>query len=421
MQLQAEKLSHLEFSHGPVCTGVQGILHGRVLIWRFCIGMGDAATAPLWVGTRIQHHPPEDASSTSPTWQHQTQVRPSSGVGPRPDSVGLGYPAPTHADLRLDGGSTMMHIQACRGSMPSPPPACARPDSSIDMPASNPACPTAACRHAAGMQLLGCRWPSHGLDGLGHLQQRPCSSSSSSSGSNSSWSHGRRRTTAIQRMLLPPLLALLACVMPAAAVLAGGGRPATVHGLSEHPSPSDAATAHAQRMRTLRSAGSSVNSTPAAAPRAARAAAGAAAAVNYELPGTIHDWQRCINAHQPQMSGTNWRSAMRDRHPRLKVVGVWSSSRVADVPLTIATQLSWNRKWQLKAMCRSWRGPIAAVMHVPVLQPKLSKNQTVVLEVRLGSGGRGVRGRCPCLGRLPWGGGGWGGAAGWGGASRHVP
>ncbi|KXZ49385.1 hypothetical protein GPECTOR_21g611 [Gonium pectorale] len=91
----------------------------------------------------------------------------------------------------------------------------------------------------------------------------------------------------------------------------------------------------------------------------------------FELPGRPDELIACLNSHQPNSSGTTWRAAMRDSPPYLRVVGMWWSAKVADVPLTITTQLSWNRKWQLKAMCRSWGGPIAAVLHLPVPLPRL--------------------------------------------------
>ncbi|EFJ40603.1 hypothetical protein VOLCADRAFT_108086 [Volvox carteri f. nagariensis] len=100
---------------------------------------------------------------------------------------------------------------------------------------------------------------------------------------------------------------------------------------------------------------------------------------SYELPGTPAELTACINTHQPDIKGTTWTDAMRDQPTYFKVVGMWWSRKRADVPVTITTQLSWNRKWQLKAMCRSWAGPIAAVMHMPVLLPRLTRSRDAAL------------------------------------------
>ncbi|GIL63326.1 hypothetical protein Vafri_17410 [Volvox africanus] len=100
---------------------------------------------------------------------------------------------------------------------------------------------------------------------------------------------------------------------------------------------------------------------------------------SYELPGNPSELTTCLNTHQPDIKGTSWVDAMRDQPTYFKVVGMWWSRKRADVPVTITTQLSWNRKWQLKAMCRSWAGPIAAVMHMPVLLPRLTRSRDAAL------------------------------------------
>ncbi|KAG2428016.1 hypothetical protein HXX76_012002 [Chlamydomonas incerta] len=99
----------------------------------------------------------------------------------------------------------------------------------------------------------------------------------------------------------------------------------------------------------------------------------------YEAPGTPEELVGCLNSHQPSHDGTHWSAAMADEPPYLKVVGMWWSAKAASSPLTITTQLSWNRKWQLKAMCRTYAGPIAAVMHMPVLLPRLTGRQDATL------------------------------------------
>ncbi|KAG2487429.1 hypothetical protein HYH03_013996 [Edaphochlamys debaryana] len=92
----------------------------------------------------------------------------------------------------------------------------------------------------------------------------------------------------------------------------------------------------------------------------------------YERPGSPEELLQCLNDHQPQQTSTSWEQVIQDQHPYLKAVAAYWSRKTADVPLTLATQLSWNRKWQLKAMCRTWGGPIAAVLHMPVLIPRVT-------------------------------------------------
>lgn len=116
-----------------------------------------------------------------------------------------------------------------------------------------------------------------------------------------------------------------------------------------------------------------------------------------------HQLQHCINTHQPTTSHpqghTTWAAAMKDEVPKLRVAGVWWSSKhqraltkqgtagtataagtkwwswrganaseVPSLPLTITTQLSLDRADQLLAQCRAWPGPISAVLYV-ALQP----------------------------------------------------
>ncbi|KAG2443117.1 hypothetical protein HYH02_009530 [Chlamydomonas schloesseri] len=100
----------------------------------------------------------------------------------------------------------------------------------------------------------------------------------------------------------------------------------------------------------------------------------------YEAAGSAEELVGCLNSHQPSHDGTYWGAAMADEPPYLKVVGMWWSTKAASSPLTITTQLSWNRKWQLKAMCRTYPGPIAAVMHMPVLLPRLTGRQDATLD-----------------------------------------
>lgn len=59
---------------------------------------------------------------------------------------------------------------------------------------------------------------------------------------------------------------------------------------------------------------------------------------------------------------------MSPRPAPLMVAGVWWSAKTASVPLTITTQLSAARLWQLKALCMQYPGPVSAVLYVGLLK-----------------------------------------------------
>lgn len=56
--------------------------------------------------------------------------------------------------------------------------------------------------------------------------------------------------------------------------------------------------------------------------------------------------------------------------PSLRLTGAWWSRKPAAAPLTIVTQLSLDRVEQLFAQCKSWPGPISAVMYVAIQRKK---------------------------------------------------
>ncbi|GAX83398.1 hypothetical protein CEUSTIGMA_g10823.t1 [Chlamydomonas eustigma] len=72
----------------------------------------------------------------------------------------------------------------------------------------------------------------------------------------------------------------------------------------------------------------------------------------------------CINQNQDSYRATTWDSAMSQRSAPLMVVGVWWSAKQASVPLTVTTQMSAARLWQLKALCMQYPGPVSAVLYV---------------------------------------------------------
>jgi hypothetical protein len=85
------------------------------------------------------------------------------------------------------------------------------------------------------------------------------------------------------------------------------------------------------------------------------------------------DLAKCLNANQITfVSYTTWASAMSSGRSRFKVEGVWWSPRRGDLlqaqPLTLLTHLQLDQKWQLKSLCKSWQGPLSAVIHLPTIK-----------------------------------------------------
>mmetsp|Transcript_38345 Transcript_38345/g.85376 ORF Transcript_38345/g.85376 Transcript_38345/m.85376 type:complete len:348 (+) Transcript_38345:123-1166(+) len=92
----------------------------------------------------------------------------------------------------------------------------------------------------------------------------------------------------------------------------------------------------------------------------------------------------CVNANQPNKTATSWPGTLKDEPSRFTVVGLWWSSKAQTredhsssqpgpgtgpsasrwSPLTLVTHLTFDRKWQLKALCKSWKGPLSAVIHL---------------------------------------------------------
>lgn len=55
-------------------------------------------------------------------------------------------------------------------------------------------------------------------------------------------------------------------------------------------------------------------------------------------------------------------------HASVRVLGIWWSSKPRDLPVTVVTQATLDRLPQLSAQCRSWRGPLSAVVYTHVVQ-----------------------------------------------------
>lgn len=73
----------------------------------------------------------------------------------------------------------------------------------------------------------------------------------------------------------------------------------------------------------------------------------------------------CLNSSQPLSSRYSSQAhALADEMSPLPVAGAWWSRRPPAVPVTIVTQLSFDRLEQLEAQCRSWHGPISAVAYM---------------------------------------------------------
>lgn len=66
-----------------------------------------------------------------------------------------------------------------------------------------------------------------------------------------------------------------------------------------------------------------------------------------------------------QMSkGTSWADFLTDTPACLFVARVWWSPRRPTMPAVLVTQLSADRVLQLTSQCSTWRGPLAAALHV---------------------------------------------------------
>ena len=105
-----------------------------------------------------------------------------------------------------------------------------------------------------------------------------------------------------------------------------------------------------------------------------------------------HLLQKCINENQPLSNlnpygdpeiGTTWRATLLDRGSRFNVLGTWWSirgppcSKPLSEGVTIVTHLSFDERSQLKTLCRSWRGPLSAVIHFTTLDANAVKRDSM--------------------------------------------
>ena len=75
---------------------------------------------------------------------------------------------------------------------------------------------------------------------------------------------------------------------------------------------------------------------------------------------------QCINNSQTDKFNKSMERSEADLMSSVMVAGAWWSDRPPAVPMTITTQLSFDRLEQLEAQCRSWHGPISAVAYLPL-------------------------------------------------------
>lgn len=64
---------------------------------------------------------------------------------------------------------------------------------------------------------------------------------------------------------------------------------------------------------------------------------------------------------------TTWQHLANDLPTCLKATKVWWSGKMAQLPVTLVTQLSADRLKQLRAQCMAWKGPLAAALHLPLI------------------------------------------------------
>ena len=77
----------------------------------------------------------------------------------------------------------------------------------------------------------------------------------------------------------------------------------------------------------------------------------------------------CLNDHQPKNPVSSLDHLLSNEMTALPVAGAWWSLRGSQnqekkIPLTLVSQLSFDRLEQLEAQCRSWGGPISAVLYL---------------------------------------------------------
>ncbi|GLI66616.1 hypothetical protein VaNZ11_010540 [Volvox africanus] len=93
--------------------------------------------------------------------------------------------------------------------------------------------------------------------------------------------------------------------------------------------------------------------------------------------------KKCLENQDCRNHRTSW-SHLKNNLPSCIITHrIWWSNKTAGIPITLVTQLSSERLEQLDAQCRTWRGPLAAVVYLSVLNPsrgQLTEQNQLALE-----------------------------------------
>lgn len=81
----------------------------------------------------------------------------------------------------------------------------------------------------------------------------------------------------------------------------------------------------------------------------------------------------CVNTDY-NIKNMTWVRAMNDELNSVALAGVWWSQKDRSVPLTIVTQTSADRLYQLHAQCKSWQGPLSAAVYVSLHEENIGNS-----------------------------------------------
>ncbi|GIL60836.1 hypothetical protein Vafri_15357 [Volvox africanus] len=95
--------------------------------------------------------------------------------------------------------------------------------------------------------------------------------------------------------------------------------------------------------------------------------------------------KKCLQNQDCFNHRTSW-SQLKNNLPSCIITHrIWWSNKTAGIPITLVTQLSSERLEQLDAQCRTWRGPLAAVVYISLFSPSgdrlAEQNRLAVEEV----------------------------------------
>ncbi|GAX85405.1 hypothetical protein CEUSTIGMA_g12821.t1 [Chlamydomonas eustigma] len=89
--------------------------------------------------------------------------------------------------------------------------------------------------------------------------------------------------------------------------------------------------------------------------------------LSLQLSEQLTDVATCLNKNQPNAEPTSWEGCLSGARSQFSILGVWSSSNESQLsgigPLTLVTTLQGDQVEQLKGLCKSWLGPLSAVIH----------------------------------------------------------